>query len=163
MIELFRGNNFFLSNMKPLKNWIPTDQGILVPTAEHAYQAAKFLDPTIHKLVAAARFYDAPNKPVYADGYMAKELARAFIETGVEVYPDFEISKRTIMLSIVAMKFERNADLAERLLATGDEELVEGNTWGDRYWGIDPVGSRNGDNNLGKILMEVRDRLRATS
>ncbi len=49
-------------------------------------------------------------------------------------------------------------DLAQRLLATGDAELVEGNNWGDRFWGI---CRGEGRNELGKILMKVRDELRS--
>jgi len=40
------------------------------------------------------------------------------------------------------------------LLQTGDEELIEGNKWGDRFWG---VCKGKGKNNLGKILMKIRD------
>ena len=46
----------------------------------------------------------------------------------------------------------------QRLLDTGDRELIEGNTWGDRFWG---VCRGEGENKLGRILMRVRDELRA--
>ncbi len=49
------------------------------------------------------------------------------------------------------------------LVATGQEELVEGNDWEDRFWGVDPPGSNNGENNLGKILMRVRNELALAS
>jgi len=58
----------------------------------------------------------------------------------------------------VRAKFEQNPDLAAKLIATGDEELVEGNTWGDTYWG---VCRGVGQNKLGKILMNVRQELAA--
>lgn len=29
----------------------------------------------------------------------------------------------------------QNSDLRAKLLATNDEYLIEGNTWGDKYWG----------------------------
>ena len=47
--------------------------------------------------------------------------------------------------------------LALRLVETGTEELVEGNDWGDTYWG---VCKGTGKNMLGKILMEVREELK---
>ena len=60
------------------------------------------------------------------------------------------------MYEIVLAKFTQNPDLKEKLLATGDESLEEGNTWGDTIWGtVDGVG----ENRLGKILMRVRDEL----
>jgi predicted NAD-dependent protein-ADP-ribosyltransferase YbiA (DUF1768 family) len=61
------------------------------------------------------------------------------------------------MYQCVKDKFTRNQDLKEQLIATGNEELVEGNTWGDIYWG---VSRGRGKNMLGKILMRVREELR---
>ena len=61
------------------------------------------------------------------------------------------------MREIVEAKFEQNPQLREMLLATGDAYLEEGNTWGDRTWGtVNGVGA----NNLGRILMDVREGLR---
>ena len=54
-------------------------------------------------------------------------------------------------------KFTQNEELKEKLLATENEELVEGNTWHDTYWG---VCNRRGKNKLGKILMRIREELR---
>ena len=61
------------------------------------------------------------------------------------------------MYEIVKAKFEQNEDLRKRLINTGDEELIEGNTWGDKIWG---KVKGEGQNNLGKILMRVRKELR---
>jgi predicted NAD-dependent protein-ADP-ribosyltransferase YbiA (DUF1768 family) len=63
------------------------------------------------------------------------------------------------MEELVRRKFA-DPELAEKLLATGDEELVEGNTWNDRFWG---VCRGEGRNELGKILMRVRAELRVQS
>ena len=46
----------------------------------------------------------------------------------------------------------------ELLMLTGDAELIEGNNWGDTFWG---VCNGRGENMLGKLLMEIRDYLRA--
>ena len=61
------------------------------------------------------------------------------------------------MFSVVMAKFGGSQTLTDALLATGDEKLVEGNTWGDRYWG---VCDGNGLNKLGGILERVRENLR---
>ena len=45
---------------------------------------------------------------------------------------------------------------SEMLLATDDMEIIEGNVWGDTFWG---VCDGKGENNLGKVLMEVRQHL----
>lgn len=61
------------------------------------------------------------------------------------------------MRQLVTDKFTRSNELRRRLLATEDAELVEGNAWNDTFWG---VCRGNGQNHLGRILMEVRDGLR---
>jgi len=65
--------------------------------------------------------------------------------------------KLATMYLLVRDKFTTHPELAKLLLATGDQELIEGNWWGDRYWG--KCGGV-GENHLGQILMEVREELR---
>jgi hypothetical protein len=60
------------------------------------------------------------------------------------------------MYGLILGKFQ-DPELKTKLLATGDAELIEGNWWGDVYWG---VCNGEGRNELGKILMQVRDELR---
>jgi ribA/ribD-fused uncharacterized protein len=155
MIEQFRGNNFYLSNMYFLENWVTTEQGFAVPTSEHAYQAAKFVDLDAHKQVALATA-ELLDYRVYADGLAAREMAHSLIEQGAEIRSDWEVAQNGLMLAVNRQKFARNRPLVARLIDSGDEEIVEGNDWGDRKWGVDPVGSHNGENRLGKILMQIR-------
>jgi ribA/ribD-fused uncharacterized protein len=71
----------------------------------------------------------------------------------------FEI-KRDVMLFGLRYKFgNENKGLKEKLLATGNEMLVEGNWWNDKYWGI-CLKSGEGRNELGKLLMKVREEIR---
>lgn len=65
-----------------------------------------------------------------------------------------------IMRQGVGLKVFYNPDVAQVLAATGDEEIYEGNDWGDRFWGVDPPASGDGENHLGCILMEHREILR---
>ena len=74
----------------------------------------------------------------------------------IKVRRDWDDVKLDIMLWGVREKF-KHTDLKDLLLSTGDQELVEGNTWNDTYWGI---CRGEGQNNLGKILMKVRMELR---
>lgn len=74
-----------------------------------------------------------------------------------------------IMRDALLLKFEQNAELRDKLLATGGRELFEASPT-DRIWGIG-VGpeaakkvrnrSRFGKNLLGIALMEVRESLRS--
>ena len=63
------------------------------------------------------------------------------------------------MKDIVTRKFTQNFDLKQKLLHTGNEKLIEGNSWHDYIWGMN-FSCTIGENNLGKILMEVRDELK---
>ena len=85
----------------------------------------------------------------------AKRLGRR-----VELRPDWEQVKDGIMYNIVLTKFSSDEYLAYKLLETGEEVLMEGNTWKDTYWGVD-LDTMEGKNKLGLILMKVRDVLRA--
>ena len=64
------------------------------------------------------------------------------------------------MYEAVTNKFTRNLGLKKDLLATGDEDLIEGNKHNDTYWGVNAV-SGYGQNKLGKILVRVREEIRA--
>src|SRR5580693_310981 len=53
----------------------------------------------------------------------------------IPLRPDWEQVKLEVMEKFVLNKFLDHAELADNLLATGDIELIEGNHWGDRFWG----------------------------
>jgi ribA/ribD-fused uncharacterized protein len=135
-IVSFTGKFRFLSNFYPCK--IVYD-GIEYPSAEHAYVASKSSD--IMQRYAIAEM-ELPGE--------VKKLGRK-----LKIRSDWEKVKLPIMRSIVQAKFSQNPELMAMLKDTRPNELVEGNTWGDRFWGESPLG--NGRNELGKILMSVRD------
>jgi ribA/ribD-fused uncharacterized protein len=83
----------------------------------------------------------------------AKRLGRK-----CKLRPNWELDKVGIMYAAVQAKFVQNPELREKLIATGNTTLIEGNHWGDRYWGESPVGV--GKNILGQILMLARSELR---
>ena len=134
MIDSFRGDFGFLSNFHEASIWI---DGERFPSVEHAYQAAKTLDPVTRKMIReAARPGDA------------KKLGRC-----VQIRPDWDQVKVDLMRRFVKEKF-KNPLLRAMLVATEDAELIEGNTWNDTFWG---VCRGKGQNWLGRILMEVRE------
>ncbi len=73
--------------------------------------------------------------------------------------PDWEAVKDDIMRDAVRTKFRQHAELRAILAGTGDAKIVE-HTEKDAYWGDGGDGS--GKNMLGRILMEIREELRAT-
>jgi hypothetical protein len=82
----------------------------------------------------------------------------------VTLRSDWEQVKLDIMADLLRQKFTRYPDLRDLLLATGDLEIIEGNTWDDRFYGAvwDETEQRwIGENHLGKILMRIREELRS--
>ena len=154
MIKTFDGENFFLSNMYPLERPIITKLGVSASTSEHAYQAAKFANVSQHYEVAGARA-SVRGKGEILDGIASKNLAHEFIDAGALIVPNWSLIKVGIMQEVVRRKFIANPDIRELLVQTGEEELVEGNDWGDTFWGVD-LETGEGQNQLGKVLMEVR-------
>ena len=140
-VKEFQGKYRFLSNFWNLPvNPVMLD-GMPYPTVEHAYQAAKTLDPQRREVI---RMQETPGK--------AKRAGRK-----VRIRADWEKVKLSIMEDLVRQKFTNSDNLTERLLKTGDQELIEGNTWNDTFWGrCRGVGK----NHLGKILMKIREELR---
>lgn len=136
-IRRFRDEYAFLSN------FFECDieyHGIHYNTAEAAFQAQKCKDPQEQLKIS--------NMPPLK----AKRYGRT-----VQLIPGWHEKKLDIMHSVVFKKFIQNEILRKKLTATGDAEIVEGNSWHDRYWGAD---SKGGENHLGKILMQVRKGLR---
>lgn len=139
-ISKFDGTDYaFLSNfyLCSVRVCFPDYGCWTFPSSENAFQAAKCPE-------RAAEFADlTPSQ--------SKRLGRS-----VSLRSDWENVKDDVMHDVVLAKFQQNPDLAQALIATGTEELIEGNTWGDRYWGrVNGVGK----NMLGKTLMQVRDEL----
>ena len=143
MITKFDGSEHaFLSNFFPC----PTPFGTLTfPTVEHAYQAAK-----------TANFAERFTIKYLPSPGAAKRFGRQF-----ELRPNWDAIKVPIMRSLLRQKFRPETDLARRLLETHTEVLVEGNNWGDRFFGMvqNSEGAWEGENWLGKLLMEIRDEL----
>lgn len=139
-ITRFTGEHRFLSNFWPAEVNL---QGEAYPSVEHAYQAAKAVDSSERK-----QFQN-----VKMTAGQAKRAGRA-----LSARKNWNAVKGVIMGGgLVAQKFCMHEDLAQRLLATGDAVLKEGNTWGDTYWG---VCEGEGQNHLGRILMGVRQGIR---
>lgn len=136
-INSFDEQYAFLSNFYPCK---VVFEGIEFPSSEHAYQASKTLDHSIRVKVS---------KVVKAGD--AKKIGRT-----IPLRNDWEKVKIAVMTRIIRIKF-KNSKLRRMLLETGDAELIEGNWWGDTFWG---VCKRVGENHLGKILMRIREELR---
>lgn len=116
MIKNFEGEYAFLSNFYFSPMII---DNVVYTTNEHYFQAMKSLNPKERQAIVLA---PTPGK--------AKYLGRK-----VSLRKDWEDIKEEVMLTGLRHKFS-NPELRKKLLATGNEELIEGTTWHDNYWGI---------------------------
>lgn len=135
-ISSFTGQYRFLSNFYPAKFLF---QGFEWPSSEHAYQAMKRIDESYWSQILDPKTTAA----------MAKRMGRS-----VSIDPSFTENRINIMRAILNAKFGDNPDLMQMLQDTAPAYLEEGNTWGDKFWG---VCNGVGQNHLGKILMSIRD------
>lgn len=137
-IKEFSGPYRFLSNFYYVTI---AYEGIMYPSTEHAFQASKSLERSERLYIAEA--------PTASE---AKRRGRAL----KPIRSDWEQVRLKIMEDLLEIKF-RQPLLRRRLLNTGRANLIEGNTWGDIFWG---VCAGVGENHLGRLLMKIRDRIR---
>lgn len=132
MISNLRGT--FLSNF--YENRVRYE-GLWYRNAESAYQAAKCINK-----IDRVKFQRLT-------GAQAKALGKT-----VKLRDDWDEVKVKIMYDILSAKFEATEILRIWLVETGDEEIIEENSWGDTFWG---VCNGKGKNQLGKLLMGIRE------
>jgi ribA/ribD-fused uncharacterized protein len=136
-INSFRNEHRWLSNFFPAVIIFADGK---YPTVEHAFQAAKTRNKEQREEIRRAE-----------TATYAKQLGR-----NVDLRNDWHDVKLMIMHNLIWQKFTRHPTLRQLLLDTGGTKLVEGNNWNDTYWGI----CRGvGENQLGRIIMNVRDKI----
>jgi ribA/ribD-fused uncharacterized protein len=145
MIITFRGEHNFLSNFFEVDvNY----NGLIYASVEHAYMSAKSNDPQ-WKAYCANRNISASD--VKREGKT------------VRLVDDWENIKLGVMETCLRAKFNQEP-LKSKLLATGNQNIQEGNTWSDTFWGVDLKSNPNiGENHLGRLLMKIRDDLNLKS
>lgn len=154
MIQELRGK------YRPLSNFwscFIVYRDIVYPSVENAYQAAKMKHDEHRVLFEHCKASEAKQ---LGSVYPMRDDWNSFI-----TYPKFEYTydiqtKIAVMYELVFSKFEHDMYLKQLLLDTGDEQIEEGNWWGDKFWG---TVNGKGENWLGRILMKVREELRRES
>jgi ribA/ribD-fused uncharacterized protein len=114
-------------------------QGLVFWYVENFYQAMKTTDREIRARIAAL-----------PSPYEAKKAGR-----GLRLRPDWDDIKLRVMEYALKHKFQPGTSWQRMLMATGDQELIEWNDWGDTYWGKD-IRTGKGENHLGRLLMKLR-------
>lgn len=138
-IDSFKGKYAFLSNMFPVKIEF---EGKIWNSSENIYQSYKTGYPLEREIFPT----------------MTPSESKRYWKGATLRNAQFHSFKLEYMERALRAKFA-NPHLAHLLLSTGDAELVEGNWWGDTYWGVfDKTGK--GHNLLGKLLMKLREEIR---
>lgn len=141
-ITSFQGKNRFLSNFWPAKIVVGD---IKFSSVETAYQASKALHRSDREAISKM----TPGQ--------AKRAGRK-----VTLVTDWERIKVNVMHNLNTQKYQ-DPELARMLLATYPALLIEGNTWGDTFWGATTQNDKGpyGQNHLGQILMKIRAELKS--
>lgn len=144
-IVSFSGSRYFLSNFYPVPEGVSYG-GRVYRCVEGAYQAAKTTNPVLRQ-----RFRNMT-------GAEAKRAGKAIV-----LRSDWEAIKLEVMECVLRSKFIASA-LTGDLMATGNEELIEGNYWHDTFWGVCNCKKCGGvgENNLGRLLMKIREEIKQT-
>ncbi|KAG9028176.1 hypothetical protein FS837_003965, partial [Tulasnella sp. UAMH 9824] len=138
------GPFFELSNYAP---YTVTYKEKVYPTAEHLFQARKFLG---HRPLFAEHIRRGSEQPQFAT-----EAARRL---ALESRPDWEEKRVEIMEEVIELKFTQHEKLRRLLLNTGDRNLIYSSGTSDDFWGNGAHGT--GQNEMGRALMRLRDELK---
>lgn len=145
-IASFEGKYRFLSNFYP---WVIVDEdGITWPSTEHYYQAAK-TDDLLWKLKII-------NAPMYKKDCIEGQRSVKSLGKSCPMRSNWDDIRLEVMDKALRMKFKADNEMGRMLAETGNAELIEGNTWGDVFFG---VCNGRGENNLGKLLMALRSEI----
>ena len=153
MITKFQGRWFFLSNFYPCEI---EHKGIKYPSVEHYYVAMKV---TEIQLLNGVHYTAGDFRELICKIKLPADVKK--IGQRLKVRKDWDEKRLGFMEYAIKEKF-KNDELANLLLQTGNMPIVEGNWWHDNFWGSCscPKCGNNGDNNLGRLLMETREQLR---
>ena len=128
--------------------------GVRYPTAEHLFQAQKFID---HRPDIANKIRKASNavEAIHIARTFSRDVRADWIKDGVNV---------STMRMVLLTKFMQYSDLRLALLETGDAEIVHASP-NDAFWGsaAAPNSVGRGRNMLGRTIMQTRELLRVAA
>lgn len=139
MIKEFQKEYRWLSNFAPCDIFY---EGTTYSSVEHAYQAAKTLNPEERKWF------------VGVTAGKAKGLGRK-----IAVRDDWEDIKLEVMRELLTKKYTQEPYVS-KLILTGDKHIQEGNYWNDKFWGV-CLKTGVGCNNLGMLIMDIRKAVKS--
>lgn len=140
MIYKFRNEYSWLSNFYPCEVEL---EGIKYSSVENAYMSAKSNDSKWKE---------------FCRTNSAKEVKKKSKE--IELIDNWNKKKISIMKKLLEQKFNQ-FPFNQKLLATKNQNIIEGNEWNDEFWGINLKKNPNyGENMLGRLIMSIRSKLK---
>ena len=136
----------FTDEYRWLSNFYPCTirfRGKLYASVEYAYMSAKSDDKEWKRICSEAK---EKQSKIKKKSQQVKTVAH------------WELQKLDVMRECLELKFAQEP-FKTWLVETGEAHLQEGNTWGDKFWGVD-LETGEGENILGKFIMEIREKLR---
>lgn len=135
---------YVLSNFSAFSIWW---DGFLFATVEHAYHWEKFTGQpeTQQRIMSALSAHEA---------FKMAKSKKDFVQSS------WSQKRVNVMRALLRRKAETHEYVRRKLLATGERELIE-NSWRDSFWGWGE--NQDGQNQLGKLWMEIRAELRAAA
>lgn len=119
------------------------ENGIIYKTTEHYFQSKKFKDKeNINAVISAPT------------AHLAAQVGR---DRTRPLRVDWEIIKDSVMYDALVLKAKQHPQFKKKLIESGEREIIEDSPY-DSYWGCGKDG--NGRNQLGKLLMKLRDQLK---
>lgn len=141
MISRFREEYDWLSNFYSVPIFY---KGTLYQSSEAAYMSQ--------------RNHSEEWKKFCADPFSKANLIKRQSKL-IEDRPDWPQVKLQVMEEVLRIKFSVPY-LREKLIATGNQNIQEGNDWKDQFWGIRfDMQPNYGENHLGRLIMKIRDEL----
>lgn len=137
MIKEFQREYRWLSNFAPCS---VVFEGEIYDSVENAYQASKTLNPV---------------ERTWFQGITAGQAKR--MSRKITIRDDWDTVKLENMRWLLSQKY-LTPKYKKLLLKTKGRHIQEGNRWGDKFWGV-CLKSGDGQNNLGKLIMEIRSQL----
>ena len=129
-------------------------EGFEYPSVEHAFHAQK-IDPDYPLADEYKIKFSTYNEQNLSPNEAKKMGSRkAFNESDLTLRNDWNNVKLQIMKDITREYYLANRNMIDKLVQTGNKSLIHKGFRIDNYWGVDKNG---GENNHGKILMELRD------
>lgn len=152
MINNFRGENAWLSNMACVNILY---KGLTFPSVENAYMWEKCPGCTVTADDGTGDTITWVQFCLIMPPNVVKKKSRE-----VKLREDWDNVKLHIMYELLKIKFSYEP-FKSKLIATGLENIVEGNVWNDKFWGVDiKVTPNQGENWLGRLIMDIRQKIR---